>query len=228
MKTDFINNMTHELKTPVATISLASEMLKNDKVNDEQSAVKRYAEIIFKENKRLGTQVERVLQLSRLDKGDITLNIEMLDVNELVEDVVELFKLQLDDADATVALDINNAPIHIHGDQMHLTNVIGNLIDNAIKYCSQKSHITIRTFEKKDKVIIEVEDNGIGMSREVRGRIFDKFYRASQGDKHDVKGFGLGLSYVKKIMDAHDAEVIVSSEVGRGSIFEMIFIKQTT
>ena len=227
MKTDFINNMTHELKTPVATISLASEMLKNDQVNDEQEAVKRYANIIFKENKRLGNQVERVLQISRLDKGEINLNLEPVELNDMLTNVVDHFGLQLEDANATVNLQLSEHPIVLEMDQMHMTNVVGNLIDNAIKYCSKDPDIKIRSLEKRSKIIIQVEDNGIGLSKDDRQRIFDKFYRASQGDKHDVKGFGLGLSYVKKIMDAHEAEVRVQSELGKGSTFELIFDKTT-
>lgn len=221
MKTDFINNMTHELKTPVATISLASEMLKKDSVIENKVRANRYAEIIFDENKRLGAQVEKVLQTAVLEKGDFKLNLVKIDVHELIEKVLEKISLQIESNNGKVFVHLDAIHHFVMADEMHLTNIINNLLDNAIKYSDAILEITIKTKCTDNKLEISIADKGIGMSKENQQRAFEKFYRVSTGNIHNVKGFGLGLSYVKLMVEAHAGRVTVQSELNKGSTFHI-------
>lgn len=219
MKTDFINNMTHELKTPVATISLASEMMLDPGVQQDHGRVSRFANVIHQENKRLGNQVEKVLQMAVLDRGDFQLRLAVVDVHQTIRELVDKLALRLDDEQGTCKLKLNAQDPTIQADDVHFTNLLMNLLDNAIKYSTSTPDITIATRDTKSGVYISVKDHGIGMSREQMKRVFEKFYRVPTGNLHNVKGFGLGLSYVKVIVDAHGGEITVSSEPGKGSEF---------
>ncbi len=227
MKTDFINNMTHELKTPVATISLASEMLMNKDVAADQTRLQRFATVIHEENKRLGGQVEKVLQMAVLDKGEAKLNLNQVDVHASIKAIVDKMALQIDDRGGEFALSLKATRTQIVADELHLTNIITNLVDNAIKYSLDAPHVTIATEDATNGIVISVTDKGIGMNKEQQKRIFEKFYRVPTGNIHNVKGFGLGLSYVKAMVEAHGGSVRLRSEIHRGSTFE-VFMPYTT
>lgn len=222
VKTDFINNMTHELKTPISTISLSAEMMMR-MTSPTAEQIQKYAGIIYKENKRLEHQVERVLNVAKLDKDQVVLNKETFDVNELLGEVKENFELHHLEKGGVIKVDLN-APNHtIQADSVHLTNVIYNLLDNAVKYCETTPIITIQTRNEKNGIWIDIEDNGIGMQKEDLSLIFDKFYRVPKGNLHNVKGFGLGLYYVKLIAEAHGGKVLVRSTPGKGTTFSLFF-----
>ena len=217
--TDFINNMTHELKTPIATISLSSEMIMRlDSVDDLEKA-KKYAGIIFKENKRLETQVERVLNISTLDTENTTLNKKSLDFHELLVEVKDTFDFNQLANGGKILIENNASVFTIQADPIHITNVVYNLLDNAVKYCSTKPFISITTKNERNYLVIEIKDNGIGIRKEDLKMIFDKFYRVSTGNIHDIKGFGLGLFYVKLIINEHNGSIDVKSKAGEGSTF---------
>ena len=219
IKTDFINNMTHELKTPIATIALSSEMLlRNDFSNDEEK-LKRYAVIIHKENKRLEMQVERVLNVAKLDKEHLVLTKEVMDIHELLVEAQENVNFNQSEQGVNVELNLNAESGEINADPVHITNVIYNLLDNAVKYCEGKPEIKITTKTEKKGILIEFIDNGIGMKREELNMIFDKFYRIPTGNLHNVKGFGLGLYYVKLIIQEHKGTIDVKSQIGKGTTF---------
>lgn len=221
MKTDFINNMTHELKTPVATISLASEMLRNESIQKDHAKLSRFAGVIHEENKRLGGQVEQVLQMAVLDKGEFKLSIDQVNVHEIVERLCDKFTLRLEEKGGTCNTDLRARMPYIQADETHFTNIITNLIDNAIKYSKEVPEVSIRTHDAAGGITIEVEDKGIGMNREQQKRVFEKFYRVPTGNIHNVKGFGLGLSYVKAMVEAHGGTVSLSSELLKGSTFSI-------
>lgn len=222
IKNDFINNMTHELKTPISTISLSAEMLMRLKeVNKEQ--IDKYAGIIFKENKRLEQQVERVLNVAKLDKDQVILTLEDVDVNEIIKDVKESFELHHLDKGGSIDITLNAATYHVKADLIHLTNVVYNLLDNAVKYCETIPKVKIQTRNEKNGLWIEVTDNGIGMKKEDIPLIYEKFYRVPTGNLHNVKGFGLGLYYVKLIVDAHQGKILVKSEPKVGTTFSLFF-----
>ena len=222
LKTDFINNMTHEFKTPVASISLATQMMKNEKILADPEKIKRYSGIIEEENKRLSGHIENVLQVARYDKGEFKLNISEINVNELIGDICDSLELRITSEDGQLIRHLDAPQDLIKGDKSHLTNVIYNVIENAIKYRKEEPlHITVSTSSSAKGVTISVEDNGIGISAENQKMIFEKFYRVPTGNIHNVKGFGLGLSYVKIIVDAHGGSIRVSSELGRGSRFDI-------
>jgi len=217
--TDFINNMTHELKTPIATISLSSEMIMRlDNDNDLEKA-KKYAGIIFKENKRLETQVERVLNISTLDTENTTLNKKSLDFHELLVEVKDTFDFNQLANGGKILIENNASIFTIQADPIHITNVVYNLLDNAVKYCITKPFISITTKNERNYLVIEIKDNGIGIRKEDLKMIFDKFYRVSTGNIHDIKGFGLGLFYVKLIINEHNGSIDVKSKLGEGSAF---------
>ena len=222
VKTDFINNMTHELKTPISTISLSAEMMMRlTEISTEQ--VHKYASIIYKENKRLEHQVERVLNVAKLDKDQVVLNKDQFDVNELLDEVKENFELHHLEKGGAIHIELNAVNHIIQADAVHLTNVIYNLLENAVKYCESVPNITIQTRNEKQGIWIEIEDNGIGIKKENLSLIFDKFYRVPTGNLHNVKGFGLGLYYVKLIVDAHGGKVNVKSTPGKGTTFSLFF-----
>lgn len=220
IKSDFINNMTHELKTPISTIGLAVDMAmeKNPPVPGRES-VARYMEIIGTENRRLGVQVERVLQMAQMEKGSLELKREAVNVHDLIEKVLNNLSVQLERRNGDLALDYQASFENVNGDPVHLTNVVYNLVDNAIKYSPDALKLGISTENVDNGIAISVSDSGIGLSREQIGRIFENFYRVPTGNRHDVKGFGLGLSYVKKIVEAHGGHVSVRSKKGEGSTF---------
>ncbi|MFN5846458.1 MAG: sensor histidine kinase [Flavobacteriia bacterium] len=219
VKTDFINNMTHELKTPISTIGLSSEMLLRSDFSDEPEKLKRYAGIIYKENKRLENQVERVLNVAKLDEEELVLKRETMNIHELLTEAKENFDINQLEQGGKIQLELNATDFQIKADPVHITNVVYNLLDNAVKYCENTPDIAVRTRNEKRHLIIEFVDNGIGMKREDVKMIFDKFYRVPTGNLHNVKGFGLGLYYVKLIVDAHGGKIDVKSKVGEGTTF---------
>ncbi len=223
MKTDFINNMTHEFKTPIATISLAADSIGSPLVSSQADKVQRFANIIKQENRRMNSQVEKVLQMALIDKRDFSLNLTDVDLHDVIRHAIENISLQVEkkNGQATAHLQANQ-PI-VEGDVTHLSNVINNLLDNANKYSPEEPDISITTRNVPNGVEVVVEDHGIGMTKEARKHIFDKFYRVHTGNLHDVKGFGLGLSYVKAIMTAHKGSIDVKSELGKGSSFVLFF-----
>jgi signal transduction histidine kinase len=222
LKTDFINNMTHEFKTPVSTISLASQMLLNEKVQENKEKISSYAHIIEEENKRLSGHIENVLQVARLDRGDFKLKKEPINVHELLNEITDSLSLRLQNENGILVKRFNASEFQIEGDKFHLTNALYNLFDNAIKYRREVDpEIEVNTRSSKHGIFITIKDNGIGISKENLKRVFEKFYRVPTGNIHNVKGFGLGLSYVKIIMTTHGGDISVDSELGKGSEFEI-------
>jgi|SRR5215204_2088009 len=219
IKNDFINNMTHELKTPLATISLAIDALKNEKVIQDRSKMDYFNGIIKEENKRMNKHVETILQAAVMDRQEIQLTKQPLQVNSLINEILSNYALQLHEKNGVVELQLNAKRDLINADPVHFRNLISNLIDNAVKYSKGNLLLKINTSNTNRNLIIRFEDNGIGMSKETVRRIFEKFYRAHTGNIHNVKGFGLGLSYVKTIIDAHNGKIKVDSTLGRGSTF---------
>jgi two-component system phosphate regulon sensor histidine kinase PhoR len=227
MKTDFINNMTHEFKTPVATIMIASEALKDPEITDDKQRVNRLAGIIYDENIRLGNHIERVLNIAKLDKGDLKLDFKQVEVNDLIGAIADSMQLQFQKKGAKINLELGATTDTINGDEHHLSNVIFNLIDNALKYSKADPEITISTLNIGKKLVLKVSDKGIGMSKDHLSKIFEQFYRIPTGNLHDVKGFGLGLSYVHDIVNRHHGEIKVRSEKDKGSEFEIILHTQS-
>lgn len=219
MKTDFINNMTHELKTPIATISIASEMLKDNGISASEDNRAKYAGIIFDENKRLYNHVEQVLRIARLEKGELQLNLEDSDIHEIIKTTAKRFNLILEELNGVIELNPQATNSIFKVDEMHITNVINNLIDNAIKYNDKNPLIKINTFNTSSGIQIEVIDNGVGLSKDDQQKVFEKFYRVGKGNVHDTKGFGLGLSYVQSIIEKHHGKVWVESKLKEGSKF---------
>jgi len=218
VKTDFINNMTHELKTPISTIALSSEVLLSEHFEKEPERLKQYAEIIKNENERLRRQVDKVLQIATLDKGEIEMKHEALDMHELLKRALVTLQILAQQKGGKLSADYSAINPIVRGDRVHLTNVIYNLIDNAIKY-SSKPIIELRTHNEDQLFYLSVKDNGKGLSKEDSVRIFEKFYLVPQGNIHDVKGFGLGLYYVKRIMESHKGKITVDSKLGESSTF---------
>ena len=219
MKTDFINNMTHELKTPIATISLATEALSDREIEQLPDMRNRYLKVISDENSRLGQQVERVLKMAAHDNKEIELKQEKVDVKALVDHAIDTSMIQIEKRGGTLKAILESSDSIVLGDEEHLTNVVVNLLDNANKYSAEAPQITVRLTNDANNLILAVQDRGIGMSKEAQKHIFEKFYRVSTGNIHNVKGFGLGLAYVKSIVDAHGGTIAVQSEVGKGSRF---------
>lgn len=219
IKSDFINNMTHEFKTPLATISLATDALNNEKVIHDDEKIRYYSGIIKAENKRMNKQVEKILQAARIERQDIKLNLVQLDAHEVIRKVADNFALQIQENNGTLNLDLHAEKHVIHADEVHFSNMIFNLLDNAIKYTREKPQILVETLMSGNMLAIKIKDNGIGMNKETQARIFEKFYRAHTGNLHNVKGFGLGLSYVKVMVEAHNGRIRVDSAPGKGSAF---------
>jgi two-component system phosphate regulon sensor histidine kinase PhoR len=222
MKTDFINNMTHEFKTPVSTIMIASEALRDPEILEDKARIGRLAGIIYDENVRLGNHIERVLSIARLEKKELKLEEEEVDMNALIAAVADSMNLQLQKKEANLTLNLNASKPVVKGDELHLSNVIYNLIDNANKYSVGAPKITLTTSNSGSNLIIEVEDEGIGMTKEQSKRAFDQFYRVPTGNLHDVKGFGLGLNYVLDIITQMNGIIKVRSEKDKGTVFEII------
>jgi two-component system phosphate regulon sensor histidine kinase PhoR len=218
---DFINNMTHEFKTPIATIAVSTEVLKDLDILRQPERLLNYTAIIEKENTRLKHQVERVLQMARLDKEDIGLKKEQVSLHQIIQDYIRHTSVALQEKKGTVSVELSAQEPDVEADRLHLTNAINNLLDNAIKYCKTIPSIIIRTINQKEGIVVEVHDNGIGIGHENQKRVFQKFYRVPTGNLHDVKGFGLGLSYVKTIVEAHKGKISLQSELGKGCIFRI-------
>lgn len=223
IKSDFINNMTHELKTPLATISLAIDAIRNEKVMSKPEKIQYFSGIIKEENKRMNKQVESILQSALLEKDEIGLKLQAMDVHHVIENTANNLQLQLAAKSGVVDLQLDAINPVIMADDVHFSNLIFNLMDNAIKYSNDNLEIKIQTYNTRKSLFIVIADNGIGMSRDTISRIFEKFYRAHTGNVHNVKGFGLGLTYVKAIVDAHKGKIKVESVVGKGSKFTLEF-----
>ena len=219
IKTDFINNMTHEFKTPIATINLAIDSIKNPKIIEDKEKVSRYAEMIRQENKRMHAQVENVLRISKLEKNQLDLSKDVVDLHDIIEDAVTHFQLIIKDRQGYIRKSLEAAQTEILASRFHMTNVVMNILDNAVKYSDEAPKIDIRTENVGNKVILKISDQGIGMTKNVQRKIFNKFYREQTGNIHNVKGHGLGLSYVKSIVEKHQGHVYVESEKGKGSTF---------
>ena len=221
IKNDFISNMTHELKTPISTISLASQMLNDNSIPSEHKNFGNISRIIGDESKRLGYQVEKVLQMAIFDRGRIRLKKKKTNINDLIRNVITNFELQVTSREGSVKGDLNATSSVLEVDPVHFTNVISNLVDNAIKYSREAPDILISTCNRDGQVVVKVADRGIGISKEDQKRIFEKFYRVPTGNVHNVKGFGLGLSYVKKIVEEHRGTIRLKSEINKGTEFEI-------
>jgi two-component system phosphate regulon sensor histidine kinase PhoR len=221
IKNDFINNMTHEFKTPIATISLAVDAMKNEKVLQDRQKISYFSGIIKEENQRMNRQVETILKASQLERQEVDLNLQPLYVHAVIKDVVDNFALQLEGKQGKAELLLTASNDLIDADEVHFSNLINNLIDNAVKYSKENTPLLLKisTQSNDKKFILRVEDNGIGMNKETIKRVFERFYRAHTGNIHNVKGFGLGLSYVKTMIEAHHGDIKVDSTLGRGSIF---------
>lgn len=219
IKTDFINNITHEFKTPIATINLALDSIKNPKVSSDPEKVKSYHNMISEENKRMHAQVENVLRISRLEKNELDLNKERLDLHELIDEAIMHVELIVEDTNGYIKTHYGALKTSILGNQSHFCNVIVNLLDNAIKYSEGEPKIDIYTENARNNIVMKIRDQGIGMPRSVQRKIFEKFYREHTGDIHNVKGHGLGLAYVKRIVEDHHGQISVESDKGKGSTF---------
>ncbi|MBX2912490.1 MAG: HAMP domain-containing histidine kinase [Cyclobacteriaceae bacterium] len=219
---DFINNMTHEFKTPIATIAISSEVLKSPGISSEPDRLLKYATVIKNESHRLKQQVDRVLQMAQLDEKKIDLSLGPIDGHEWLTGIAQNCSLAMKVREGGIGLQLNAVQCRIKGDKLHLTNVVNNLIDNAVKYNNDPvPRIHIRTYNKKGRFCLEVEDNGIGIAPENHDRVFERFYRVPTGNVHNVKGFGLGLNYVKLIVEAHKGSISLDSTPGKGTTFKI-------
>ncbi len=223
VKNDFINNMTHELKTPISTISLASQMLHDNSVTNTPRTIEHVSNVILQESKRLSFQVEKVLQMAVFNEGRLKLKFKEVRINELINNVILNFELRVKNKEGEITSEILAENDLIKGDEVHITNVVFNLLDNAVKYSKEAPSIQLKTENKKEHILVSVQDNGIGIPKEHQEQIFERFYRVPTGNVHDVKGFGLGLSYVKKIVDSHQGKIKVESALNKGTKFIIYF-----
>jgi two-component system phosphate regulon sensor histidine kinase PhoR len=221
MKNNFINNMTHEIKTPISTISLACEALTDEAIKKNEILSNNYLKVINEENKRLGGIAEKILQSAILEDGDFTLNREKFELHKIIENVINNMSLQVEVKDGKIIKDFQAKRTWLNADKMHITNMISNLLDNANKYSPRRPVIKISTHNYQEGIKLTIEDNGIGISHENQKKIYDKLYRVPTGNIHNVKGFGLGLSYVKAIVEKHGGYVTVESEINKGSKFNI-------
>ncbi|MDI1355976.1 MAG: HAMP domain-containing sensor histidine kinase, partial [bacterium] len=217
IKNDFVNNMTHELKTPIATIRLALDAIGDPRIRNNEDRYRDYVRILKEENSKLNTHVERVLQMSLLEKGELHLNKKPIDLRDIIQASINTYGLQIAEHKAELIFETPAEPFRMNGDEQHLQSVFNNLLDNALKYSSDKCKIEIGLSQNDEKIEIIIKDNGIGIDKEYRDRIFDKFFRVQGGNLHDVKGFGLGLSYVKSIVEKHGGRIEMKSEPGKGT-----------
>jgi len=216
---DFLNNMTHEFKTPLTNIALAGKMILKDQNRGQEDKIKHYSGIILEENEKLRLQVEQVLSMTALERGEIPLQKTELDLHQLITDAVKYIGIQVEHKEGSLALNLDAARFVVMGDRTHLTNAVCNLVDNAIKYSWEKPRITIQSANSGEHIILIISDQGIGIEKEYQKKVFDKFFRVPTGDVHDVKGFGLGLAYVKKIVELHGGTIELESEKGKGTNF---------
>jgi two-component system, OmpR family, phosphate regulon sensor histidine kinase PhoR len=223
LKATFINNLTHELKTPITNIAVASEVLKQGGASLSGDRQRKYHELIHAENQRLKEQVERVLQMATLERKELPLQKQEVNVHQLLQDIVQSIGLRVQQRTGTLTYTPQAERPVIVADSLHLTNVVYNLLDNADKYSPEAPEISVTTENRPDGIIISIADKGIGIRQELQQYLFDTFYRVPTGDVHNVKGFGLGLSYVKTIAEAHHGSVSLQSEVNRGSCFKVFF-----
>lgn len=223
LKSDLINNMTHELKTPISTIGLAGEALLDEEMSADPENLKYYVQLIRSENKRLGLLVENVLRAAMLDQGEIELYRQPVNFHDLVKDVLRNQAIHIKKQSGSTTTQLEATSPVVEGDLTHLTNVVFNLVDNAVKYGGDQPHLRVRSWNEAGTLHVAFEDKGIGIEKEHLGKVFDKLYRVPTGNVHDVKGFGLGLSYVKAVMQQHGAEIDVVSTVGEGSTFTLVF-----
>ncbi len=219
IKTDFINNMTHEFKTPIATINLALDAIKNPKIINDEDKVKRYVQMIRDENKRMHGQVENVLRISKLEKNQIDITKEAVEIHDIIEEAIDHVSLLVSDKQGAIDVQFNAISSEVLGNKFHLTNVMVNMLENAIKYSDEAPKINVYTENTNKFFIFKIKDEGIGMSKNAQKYVFNKFYREHKGNIHNVKGHGLGLAYVKEIVDNHHGTVYVESEKGKGSTF---------
>lgn len=219
MKNDFINNMTHEFKTPISTIALACEALKDRDVQKSESIYNSYIGVINEENSRLGIMAEQILQTAVIEKGQLKLKKETVNMHGIIEQAVNSKKISAEEKGGEIEIQLKAAHPQLTGDPTHLTNLIVNLLDNALKYTVNIPKIVVNTINTQDSLLIRIQDNGIGISKSNQKKIFDKLYRVPTGNLHDFKGFGLGLNYVKATVELHSGTVNVDSELGKGSTF---------
>lgn len=221
MKSDFINNMTHEFKTPIATISLAADTIANSKIIGDKERIRHFVEMIKKENTRMNKQVENILQISSLDRHDLEFDFQHVDIHSIIARSIETIGIQVEEKNGNIFFFQEAENPFIEGDRDHLTNLVHNLLDNANKYSPENPEITVRTETVNTSLMISVEDKGIGMNRSVQSKIFERFYRQTGGNVHNVKGFGLGLNYVSAIVEAHKGHIELFSEPGKGTRFKV-------
>jgi two-component system phosphate regulon sensor histidine kinase PhoR len=227
LKNDFINNMTHEFKTPISTVSLACQALTDKDFPRSEEMYENYIHIIDDENRRLGLMAEKILQTAILEKGTLHLRPEQVDIHKLISDVIKNIAIQVEIRDGSILTDFLAKNAIVKADRMHISNVIYNLLDNANKYTPKKPHIQVTTHDTEQGILIRVKDNGIGINKVNQKKIFEKLYRVPTGDVHNVKGFGLGLSYVKFVVEKHSGSITVESEINKGSIFT-VFLPQNS
>ncbi len=219
VKSDFINNMTHEFKTPLATISLAVDALNSPKILEQPDKIKYFASIIKDENQRMNKQVQKILEAAKMEKDNLELNLQPIHIHEYIKQAAQGTEMSLLQKGGHIELFLNAKNDLVEGDEVHISNILFNLLDNAVKYCDKTPLIQIYTTSNRSNLIIKIEDNGIGMKKEVLSQIFEKFYRVHTGNVHNVKGFGLGLSYVKTVVQAHKGKIKAESSLGNGSTF---------
>jgi two-component system phosphate regulon sensor histidine kinase PhoR len=225
IRTDFINNMTHELKTPISTISLSAEVLTNPNITKDPKRLSSYAVIIKEETERLKNQVEKVLQMATVDQKKVEMDTDEVDMHDAIKKTVSGFEIILNANEGAITTNLKAQNYLVKGDKVHLTNVLFNLLDNAVKYAQSKPEIDISTEDHKNGIYIRVRDNGIGMTREQQKHVFEKFYRVPTGDVHDVKGFGIGLNYVRRILRQHGGKIELKSQLKSGSTFRVYLPK---
>ncbi len=219
MKTDFINNMTHEFKTPIATISLASDSINNPSIIESPDKIRKFIGIIRQENDRMLRQVEKVLEIARIDKNNVRMSKKEVNLSLILSEAVQSFRLKIENMSGSIKENQRAGRSTIYADPTHIGNLFYNLLDNGVKYVNEAPHLLVETYNKNDRIYVSITDNGIGISKDQQKHIFDKFYRVPTGNVHNVKGFGLGLSYVKKIVELHEGKVYVQSTLGKGSTF---------
>lgn len=226
LQKDFINNMTHEFKTPISSIKIASDVLLKDQNISTDKRMTKYASIIKDQNERLNNQVEKVLNIARLEKDEFKLNLEEIELNEFLNKICNAEKIKFENQNGNLIFNSLEKEIKIEADKLHFSNVVSNILDNALKYCEVDPQVELTLIEKSDKIIIKISDNGIGIDNDQIKKVFDKFYRVSTGNVHNIKGFGLGLYYVKNICNSHNWKVRVESTKSKGTDFKLEIPKQ--